>query len=80
MAPLRTKGDLAEAMVAADVLRRGYKVAWPHGEDWDFDLILGRPTGELELGGGRAVLHLRLAPARNAQRLRTRPAVDYLRL
>ncbi|HEX4464165.1 MAG TPA: group I intron-associated PD-(D/E)XK endonuclease [Solirubrobacterales bacterium] len=31
-----------------------------------------------ELGGGRSTLHLRLAPARNGQRLGTRPAEDYL--
>jgi hypothetical protein len=42
MAPLKRKGDLAEAMVAADVLRRGYRVAFPFGEDWDYDLIVCR--------------------------------------
>jgi hypothetical protein len=139
VAPLKAKGDLAEVMVAADLVRRGFKIAWPHGEDWDYDLILCRPTGELErvqvkyaesrdgvlpvrcrsqsltngrvratkryttstidwlavhdatsgrcfyvpaseLGDGRAVLHLRLTPARNGQRRGTRPAEDYLRL
>ena len=39
MAPLKSKGDLAELMVAADILRRGHKVAFPFGEDWDYDLI-----------------------------------------
>src|SRR4051812_19859681 len=29
-------------MVAADLIVRGYKVAFPYGEDWDFDLILCR--------------------------------------
>jgi PD-(D/E)XK endonuclease len=34
-------------VVAADLVRRGYKVAFPYGEDWDFDLILFR-SGQLE--------------------------------
>ena len=42
MAPLKAKGDLAELMVAADLMRRGYKIALPYGEDWDYDLILCR--------------------------------------
>jgi hypothetical protein len=42
MAPLKAKGDLAELMVATDLLRRGYKVALPYGEDWDFDSVLCR--------------------------------------
>jgi hypothetical protein len=42
MAPLKAKGDLAELMVATDLIRRGYKVAIPYGEDWDYDLILCR--------------------------------------
>jgi hypothetical protein len=29
-------------MIAADLIRRGYKVAIPYGEDWDFDLIVCR--------------------------------------
>src|SRR4051812_749121 len=29
-------------MIAADLLRRGYKIAIPYGEDWDYDLILCR--------------------------------------
>jgi len=28
--------------IAADLIRRGYKIAIPYGEDWDFDLILCR--------------------------------------
>ncbi len=47
MAPVKAKGDLAELMVAADLLRRGYKIAIPYGEDWDYDLILSR-DGRLE--------------------------------
>lgn len=31
-----------------------------------------------ELGTGRAILHLRLTPARNGQRLRVRNALDYV--
>ena len=42
MASLKMKGDLAELKVATDLLRRGYKVAFPFGEDWDFDLIFER--------------------------------------
>jgi PD-(D/E)XK endonuclease len=47
MAPLKAKGDLAEMMVAADLLSRGHKVAFPYGEDWDYDLIVCR-GGRLE--------------------------------
>jgi hypothetical protein len=42
MASLKMKGDLAELKVAADLLERGYKIAIPYGEDWDFDLIIER--------------------------------------
>jgi hypothetical protein len=42
IAPLKAKGDLAEVMIAADLIRRGYKIAVPYGEDWDFDLIVCR--------------------------------------
>jgi hypothetical protein len=42
MAPLKTKGDLAELKVAADLIERGYRIAIPFGEDNDFDLILCR--------------------------------------
>jgi hypothetical protein len=135
MAPLKAKGDLAEIMVAADLLRRGYKIAIPYGEDWDYDLILCR-DGKLErvqvkyarsdgavvevrcyshsltngkvratkyysaatvdwiavydlttdrcyyvpaseLGDGRAVLSLRIQPARNNQVIGIRRAIDY---
>jgi hypothetical protein len=48
VAPLKAKGDLAEMMVAADLLRRGHKIAFPFGEDWDYDLILCRDGGALE--------------------------------
>jgi len=44
----KAKGDLAELKVAADLRSRGYKVAFPYGEDWDFDLIVCRHSGELE--------------------------------
>jgi len=37
---LKAKGDLAELKVATDLLSRGYKIAFPYGEDWDYDLIL----------------------------------------
>jgi hypothetical protein len=29
-------------MIAADLVRRGYRIAIPYGEDWDFDLIVCR--------------------------------------
>ncbi len=29
-------------IVAADLMRRGYKIAFPYGEDWDYDLIVCR--------------------------------------
>jgi hypothetical protein len=38
----KRKGDLAELKVAADLVARGYGVAFPYGEDWDFDLVLRR--------------------------------------
>jgi PD-(D/E)XK endonuclease len=44
MARLKTKGDLAELKVAADLLRRGFRIAIPFGEDCDYDLICD--TGE----------------------------------
>jgi len=44
----KAKGDLAELKVAADLRTRGYKIAFPYGEDWDFDLILCRDDGALE--------------------------------
>lgn len=36
----KIKGDLGQAMVMADALKRGYKVALPLGEDWRYDLII----------------------------------------
>jgi PD-(D/E)XK endonuclease len=44
----KAKGDLAELMVATDLRKRGYRIAFPYGEDWDFDLILCRKDGALE--------------------------------
>jgi hypothetical protein len=38
----KAKGDLAELMVASDLRKRGYKLAFPYGEDWDFDVIVCR--------------------------------------
>jgi hypothetical protein len=35
-------------MVAADLMRRGYKIAFPYGEDWDYDLIVCRDGETLE--------------------------------
>ncbi len=39
---LKAGGDLAELMVATDLMRRGHKIAIPYGEDCDFDLVLIR--------------------------------------
>jgi hypothetical protein len=47
MAETKKKGDLAELMVAADLLRKGCRVAFPYGEDCDYDLIIER-AGKLE--------------------------------
>src|SRR6187455_3298029 len=38
----KRKGDLAELMVAADLARQGHRIAFPYGEDWEYDLILIR--------------------------------------
>jgi PD-(D/E)XK nuclease superfamily protein len=43
----KDKGDLAEMQVAADILKRGHKIAIPYGENWDYDLIVCR-DGVLE--------------------------------
>ena len=48
MAPLKRKGDHAELEVARDLIRRGYRIAFPYGEDWDFDLIFSRDGVSLE--------------------------------
>ena len=47
VAPTKARGDLAELAVATDLLRRGHSVAFPYGEDSDYDLILDR-EGQLE--------------------------------
>jgi PD-(D/E)XK endonuclease len=44
----KAKGDIAELKVAADLRTLGYKLAFPYGEDVDFDLILCRDNGALE--------------------------------
>jgi PD-(D/E)XK nuclease superfamily protein len=44
----KAKGDLAELKVATDLRARGYRVAIPYGEDWNFDLILCRRDEKLE--------------------------------
>ena len=38
-------------MIAADLVRRGYRIAIPYGEDWDVDLIVCRDE-KLERGSG----------------------------
>ena len=42
MTELKRKGNLAELIVAVDLVRRGYQVAFPFGEDSDFDLLFVR--------------------------------------
>ena len=42
MAITKSKGDIGEAAIRLDILRRGYKIAQPLGEDWSFDLIVQR--------------------------------------
>lgn len=128
---------MAELIVAADLVKRGFRVAFPFGEDCDWDLLFWRPpehqlervqvkytrsNGDVlhvrcfsqsltngrvrvvkrytpamiewlavydattegifyipacELGDGRTILHLRLTPARNHQRLGVRMAEAY---
>ena len=46
VAPLKLKGDRAEIEVARDLVRRGFRIAIPYGEDWNFDLIFARPGSE----------------------------------
>jgi hypothetical protein len=48
MAPLKTKGDLAELKVACDLVERAYRVAIPFGEDCDFDLVAWKQADSLE--------------------------------
>jgi PD-(D/E)XK endonuclease len=38
----KAKGDFAEIAVALDLIGQGYRIAFPYGEDWDFDLIVRR--------------------------------------
>lgn len=45
----KIKGDLGQAMVMADALKRGYKVALPLGEDWRYDLIILRNKSLLRI-------------------------------
>ena len=133
---MKTKGDLAELKVAADLADRGCRISIPFGEDCDYDLVAdyegrlhrvqvkyaksdgqviaircrspsltnGRvratklytpamidwiaaydPTTDRcyycpswELGKeGRTLMHLRLTPARNGQRIGIREAAAY---
>ena len=42
VAERKRKGDLAELKVAADLLERGHAIAFPYGEDSNYDLIVDR--------------------------------------
>lgn len=47
MAIKKTQGSIGEAMIMAEAIKRGYKIALPFGEDWRYDLIVVR-NGKLE--------------------------------
>jgi hypothetical protein len=49
MAVTKTKGDLGQAMIVADALKRGYKAALPLGEDWKYDLIIQKKNKLLRI-------------------------------
>jgi hypothetical protein len=42
VAERKRRGELAEMKVATDLVSRGFRVAFPFGEDWDVDLIVCR--------------------------------------
>lgn len=44
MAETKTKGDLGQAIIVADLMKKGHKIAVPIGEDWRFDLIVYRDS------------------------------------
>lgn len=44
----KEKSNVGELAVAADLAKKGYRVALPFGEYGDWDLVFERPTGELE--------------------------------
>jgi len=48
MLTTQDKGDIGQMAVATDLLKRGYKIALPYGENWSYDLILDRGQGKLE--------------------------------
>ena len=43
------RGDASEALVAADILRNGYGVAYPHGHEQKYDLITDVEWGLLRV-------------------------------
>ena len=40
MAQTKQKGDIAEAMIMADLMQSGHKILLPFGEDWKFDMAI----------------------------------------
>jgi len=44
-----SRGDASEALVAADILRNGYTVAYPHGHEQKYDLIADVEWGLLRV-------------------------------
>lgn len=45
----KTKGDIGQVMVMGDLLKKGYKVALPLGEDWRYDLIVDKKNQLLRI-------------------------------
>ncbi|GAA0280238.1 group I intron-associated PD-(D/E)XK endonuclease [Halobacterium noricense] len=43
------RGDASEALVAADILRNGHGVAYPHGHEQKYDLIIDVEWGLLRV-------------------------------
>src|SRR5436190_16410073 len=68
MALTKQLGDIAEAAIMADVLRRGYRVALPYGEDWPFDLLVlrGEQFERVQCKYGRSDGHVLLVACRSS--------------
>ena len=53
---------MAEPIVAADLVKRGFRVAFPFGEDCDWDLLFWRPPAlELERVQVKCTARVRMA-------------------
>lgn len=40
MAKTKEKGDLGHMKCVADLMQKGYKILFPFGEDWKFDIVV----------------------------------------